>query len=177
MAFDAFLYFPGESKVKGETFDEAMSKENAFELREFSFGAENVINIGSDTGGAGAGKATFQEFKFKKRTDTASCPLFTMLCTGKHFKEAILVLRRSGGTSDSSGDVFMRFSFKLVMVQEISWSGADGDDVLEEDITLQYGAIKIEYYKQGQDGKMSKKAGEGEAVWSRVLNKAAFSVG
>ena len=71
----------------------------------------------------------------------------------------------------------MRFSFKLVMVQEISWSGADGDDVLEEDITLQYGAIKIEYYKQGQDGKMTKKAGEGEAVWSRVLNKAAFSVG
>ena len=85
-----------------------MSKENAFELREFSFGAENVINIGSDTGGwLVLARQRFRNSSSRSAPTTASCPLFTMLCTGKHFKEAILVLRRSGGTSDSSGDVFI----------------------------------------------------------------------
>lgn len=179
MAFDAFLYFPGDSKVVGETMDSEMSKNKAFELREFSFGAENIVNIGSETGGAGAGKATFKEFNVKKRTDTASCSLFQQLCVGKHFDEAILELRRSGGSSETSGSTFMKFSFKLVMVQEMSWSGADGDDVLEEDVIFQYGAIKIEYFQQTKDGKMVKpKTSSGaEALWSRVLNKATYDAG
>ncbi|MBD8891297.1 Hcp family type VI secretion system effector [Roseibium litorale] len=178
MAFDAFLYFPGQNLVVGETTDSEMSKNNAFELRHFDFGAETNVNIGSDTSGAGAaGKTTFKDFTIKKRTDTASCGLFHTLCTGNHFKEAIIELRRSGGASDKSGKTFMKFHFKMVMVKDMSWSGDEGDDILEEDIIFEYGAIKVEYHKQSPDGKLTKASGgQGEAKWSRVLNSASYEV-
>src|SRR5262249_62025725 len=38
----------------------------AFELSQFSFGAENPTTIGSATGGAGGGKAEFAEFNISK---------------------------------------------------------------------------------------------------------------
>ncbi len=51
MAFDAFLTFTGGPvKIKGETQDSVYK--NAFEISEFSFGAENTLNITSATGGA-----------------------------------------------------------------------------------------------------------------------------
>lgn len=177
MSFDAFLYFPNQSKVVGETQDDAMSAKGAFEILSFEFGAENNINIGSISGGGGAGKASFKEFTVTKKTDTGSCGLFTTLCTGTHFDEAIVELRRSGGAADASGATFMKFHFMLVMVQDIGWSGSDGDDVCEETVILQYGAMKIEYFTQDKAGKMSKaKGGQGEAVWSRVKNKADYAV-
>ncbi|MBP1852481.1 Hcp family type VI secretion system effector [Rhizobium halophytocola] len=177
MAFDAFLYFPGSSLVAGETQDEEMSKLKAFELKDFSFGAENTINIGSDSGGGGAGKAIFKDFEITKRTDTASCGLFLTLCSGTHFDEAIIELRRSGGQIGVSGRTFMKFYFKQVMVKDLSWSGSDGDDVCEEKVILVYGAIKVEYNKQDSTGKMTKASGgQGEVKWSRVKNKAIYDV-
>ncbi|WP_118136847.1 type VI secretion system tube protein Hcp [Oceanicella sp. SM1341] len=177
MAFDAFLYFPNQSLVVGETLDDAMSKQKAFALQSFSFGGENTINIGSDSSGGGAGKAFFKDFNITKRADTASCGIFQTLCTGNHFDEAIVELRRSGGTTDTSGATFMKFHFRLVMVQSIEWSGQEGSEWCEETINLQYGAMKIEYFKQDKTGKMSKATGgQGEAKWSRVLNKAIYAV-
>ncbi|MEM6932898.1 MAG: type VI secretion system tube protein Hcp [Pseudomonadota bacterium] len=179
MSFDAFMYFPKDnSDVAGETNDDAMSdsKYKAFELISFEFGAENNINIGSISGGGGAGKATFKEFNITKKTDTASCGLFNALCTGQHFGEGIIELRRSGGGSGVSGEWFLKFHFLMVMVQDISWSGSDGDDVCEEAVIFQYGAMKIEYRKQKSDGSHEKKLGfQGEAVWSRVKNKATYA--
>ena len=63
MAFDAFLVVKDAGKavkVKGETQDAFFKNLGAFEISEFSFGAENTLNITSATGGAGAGKATFK---------------------------------------------------------------------------------------------------------------------
>lgn len=170
MAFDAFMYFPSPKiPVPGETQDGVMKEKAAFELKSFEFGAENTINIGSSSGGGGAGKATFKEFNITKTTDAASCGLFTCLCTGNHFQDAIIELRRSGGATDASGVTFMKFTFKLVMVQDITWSGTDGDDVCEENVVFQYGAMHIEYWRQKKDGTAGDKT---EAKWSRTLNKA-----
>lgn len=175
MAIDAFMYFPGQSKVVGETHDDEMAKHKAFEVSSFDFGAENTINVGSDTGGMGAGKASFKEFKIEKRTDTASCGLFSNLCAGKHFDEAIIELRRSGGSSNRSGATFMKFHFRQVMVQDMNWTGSE--DECKEDVVFQYGAIKVEYFKQDKTGKMSKAPGDlGETKWSRVKNLAVYSV-
>ncbi|MFK7943563.1 MAG: type VI secretion system tube protein Hcp [Paracoccaceae bacterium] len=175
MAIDAFLYFKGDGAVKGEAQDSDMKKHHPFAIDDFSFGAENTINIGSDSGGGGAGKAVFNEFSFKKKVDTASCGLFHNLGSGKHFKEAILELRRSGGTTSSSGATFLKFHFMLVMVGSVEWSG--NEDEVTEDIKMHYGAMKIEYFKQDEKGKLAKASGsQGEAKWSRVLNKAAYDV-
>ena len=172
MAFDAFAYFKG-SDVEGETQDDAMKKNKAFEIISFEIGAENNINIGSMTAGGGAGKASFKEFTITKKTDTASCAMFSKLCEGAHFDDMIVELRRSGGAAGVSGKTFLKWEFKLVMIQDISWSGSDGDDICEETVVLQYGAMKVTYTpqdKQGKDG--TPKTGE----WSRVLNKANLAV-
>jgi len=172
MAFDAFAYFKG-SDVEGETQDDAMKKNKAFEIISFEIGAENNINIGSMTAGGGAGKASFKEFTITKKTDTASCAMFSKLCEGAHFDDMVVELRRSGGAAGVSGKTFLKWEFKLVMIQDISWSGSDGDDICEETVVLQYGAMKVTYTpqdKQGKDG--TPKTGE----WSRVLNKANLAV-
>jgi type VI secretion system secreted protein Hcp len=172
MAFDAYMYFP-KSDVEGETQDSAMNKLKAFEISEFSFGAENNISVGSMSGGGGAGKATFKQFTVKKTTDTASTKLFLNLCLGKHFDEAVVELRRSGGGEGVSGATFLKYTFYLVMVEDITWSGSSGDDVPGEDCAFQYGAMKVEYSKQDIKGKMSP---AGSAEWSRVLNKSTTKV-
>ena len=85
----------------------------------------------------------------------------------------IIELRRSGGDSAASGKTFMKFEFRLVMVQDISWSGSDGDDVCEETVVLQFGAIEISYMKQDKQGAMQ--APEVKR-WSRVKNNASLTV-
>ena len=177
MAFDAFLYSEShKTKIPGETQDFDMEQKMAFELLSFELGAENNINIGSISGGGGAGKATFKEFTITKKTDTASAGLFHCLVAGEHFDDMFVELRRSAGSQaeGKSGQTFMKFEFRLVMVQDISWSGSDGDDVCEETVILQYGAIKINYYKQDKTGKMAAKPEE--AMWSRVKNNASLTV-
>ena len=172
MAFDAFMYLKG-SDVKGETQDDAYKKQGAFEILSFELGAENNINIGSISSGGGAGKATFKEFTITKKTDLASCEMFAKCCEGNHFKDAVVELRRSGGKAGSSGLVFLKFEFKMVMIQDISWSGSDGDDICEETVIFQYGAMKVSYTEQKKDGKAGSKK---SAEWSRVLNKANLDV-
>lgn len=175
MAFDAFCYFPDQSLVKGETQDKEYKKKNAFEIMSFEIGAENNINIGSISGGGGAGKATFKELTITKKTDTASTELFKHLCGGAHFGDMIIDLRRSGGSSAASGAVFLKWEFKLVMIQDISWSGSDGDDICEETVVIQYGAMKVSYTPQMSSGAPDTTNAK-DAEWSRVLNEANFSV-
>ena len=175
MAFDAYCYSVShKEKLLGETQDEAMSEKNAFEIISFELGAENNINMGSMTGGGAAGKAVFKEFTLTKKTDNSSTYLFHALCTGEHMDDLVVEQRRGQSGESSSGVLFMSFQMYMVMVQDISWSGSDGDDVCEESVILQYGAIKIHYYAQDSKGKMAK--APKEAMWSRIKNKASISV-
>ena len=141
----------------------------SFEILSFEIGAENNINIGSISEGGGAGKATFKELTISKKTDTASCGLFSMLCEGKHFDKGIIELRRSGGAVGVSGATFLKFEFLLLMVQDISWSGSDGDDICEENVVFQFGAVQVDYSKQGKDGAMK---AHSVGKWSRVKEQS-----
>lgn len=180
MSFDAFVYSETHGKEKvdqggipGETQDEEYKKKNAFEILSFELGAENNISIGSMSSGGGAGKATFKEFTITKKTDSASTGLFHALVTGKHFQDLTIELRRSGESATKTGGVFMKFDFRLVMVQDISWSGSDGDDTPEETVIFQFGAIEITYKQQGIKGQM----GTDKVVrWSRVKNNPSLTV-
>jgi type VI secretion system secreted protein Hcp len=177
MAFDAFCYSPkNPARLPGETQDETMLKKQAFGVLSFELGAENTIDIGAITGGGGAGKASPKEFTVTKKTDTSSAPLFTALCTGDHYDDIVVELRRAAGVSGggASGVTFMKFHMHLVMVQDISWSGSDGDDICEETVIFKFGAILIHYFKQDRFGKMDSKASE--AMWSFVKNKNSIEV-
>ncbi len=177
MAFDAFLIFkePGAGAVKitGETQDSKYKGEGAFEIDSFSFGVENTLNIGSRSTGAGAGKVTFKEFNVSKKTDSGSAGLFRTCCSGGHYGNVKLVLRRAGGDQTKSGAEFLIYEFALVAVKDISWEGSDGDDVPTESVIFEYGAIKILYAAQKAEG--GPEAYDTQE-WSRVKNEAVFSV-
>lgn len=51
------------------------------EIDDFSFDVEQVLNIGSQGGGTGAGKVTFNSFQITRENDVASAKLFSDLTT------------------------------------------------------------------------------------------------
>jgi type VI secretion system secreted protein Hcp len=175
MAVDAFIWFKesdtGMLPVKGETKDDVYSKKDnpSFEIKDFSFGAENPTTIGSATGGAGAGKVKFNEFTIKKTTDSASPAFFRNCAAGAHYKKVVLEMRKSGGDPQSAGKPFLTFYFETVFTTKIDWSGP-GDEGPEESITFVYGKLVVEYWPQKATGAQDNaKVTKG---WNQITNKA-----
>lgn len=189
MAFDTYMQFlgadgkwlPGESQVQisGDSpLGTDIKAGNVFEIDDFSFDIEQVLNIGSQSSGAGAGKVTFNPFQITRKTDRASPVLFTMCCAGMHFQQVSLYLRRAGGaatgTSMASGTTFLRFDFGLVAVKTISWSGSDGDEACKEEVTFEYGALKVRYLQQDVSG--AAKGAPIPGAWNRVYNNNNYDI-
>jgi type VI secretion system secreted protein Hcp len=176
MAFDSFIRFTGgtATTIKGETTDSVYS--GCFEISEFSFGAENTLNITSANTGAGAGKATFKEFKVKKQTDLASPLLLQTLGLGDHYNLVQLYIRKSGGGAGQgvSGKAYLVFAFGMVAVKSIDWSGSTGDDVPTEEVVFEFGEIFIGYYQQTAQGGLS--ASPSMGGWSKLLNNKSPSM-
>ncbi len=195
MAFDSYMQFQdasgnwlqGESQAminKGQDkpLGVDIEKDHIFEIDDFNFDIEQVLNIGSQSSGAGAGKVTFNPFTVTRKTDRASPKLFTMCCAGQHFKVVSLYLRRAGagGTSleaaqgsVTSGGTFLRFDFALVAIKSISWSGSDGDEAPKEEVAFEYGALQVRYCQQKADGTLMAAI---PGTWNRVYNNNSFSL-
>jgi type VI secretion system secreted protein Hcp len=175
MAVDAFIKFEkamaAMADIKGECTDPTFK--DYFEIKDFSFGAENATTIGSATGGAGAGKIKFNEFTIKKPTDTASPYFFRNCAAGAHYKKVTLAIRKSGGMADRTGKPFLVFNFGTVFTTKIDWSGP-GDEGPEESITFVYGALDVAYAQQKPDGSMEPLK---NTSWSQVTNKSEFIAG
>ncbi|HSG71245.1 MAG TPA: type VI secretion system tube protein Hcp [Planctomycetaceae bacterium] len=177
MAIDAFLIFETGTGVAahaapGETQDSAYKEHKAIEISSFEFGGENTLNIGSKSGGAGAGKATLKQFKFRKNLDSASTGLFQTMVEGGHYETVRLELRKSGAASGKMGDPYAKVHMKMAFVTDIEYS-MSGDDVPEESVSLAIGSITIQYRAQNKSGALGPVA---EAKWSQVLNKATDEV-
>ncbi len=117
-------------EIIGETLDREMrrlypSPNTPFDLQNWSFGISQDVNIGSATGGIGAGKVNFDPFKITKAIDKSSPHFFGTMCTGGHFEKATLMVRKSGAVADQSGGIYLQFDFLLVFVTNVSWSHSD----------------------------------------------------
>ncbi len=157
----------GQLVVKGETQD--TDHKNALEIKEFSFGVENATTIGSMSGGAGAGKAKFNEFSVKKAVDLASPILFKACGLGCHFPWLTLIIRKAGGTKLD----YLVYSFAMVFVTKVEWSGGAGEDAPDEDVTFVYGALQILYIQQDSTGQPMTTS---IMQWSQVTNQPDMTV-
>jgi type VI secretion system secreted protein Hcp len=177
MPVDAFLQFvkTGASGIvlNGETKDDYFSKKKPvpFEIQDWKFAVSNPVNIGSSSGGGGAGKVQFETFTVKKNIDTSSSHIFWTCCAGGHFEDVSLLVRRAGGTRSASGQVYLQFDFKLVAVENIAWSNGD---VPSEDITFRFGALQFTYTPQNQDGSSGTPI---VTSWDQILNTDDFKGG
>ncbi len=124
-----------------------------------------MLNIGSQSNGAGAGKVTFNPFSITRPIDKSSPTLFDMACSGTPFQDVGLGLRKGAG-GDSAGRFFLAFTFKLVAVKTISWSHDETSP--KETITFEYGGLQIRYGIQNADGGITTVIPGG---WNRVNNK------
>lgn len=192
MAFDTYMQFKagssflkGESQVQINKGDESVlgqdiNEENVFEIDDFNFDIEQVLNIGSQSSGAGAGKVTFNPFTITRKTDRASPRFYTMCCAGQHFDMVSLYIRRAGGGMDaaqgnlSSGWTFLRFDFALVAIKTVSWSGSDGDESPKEEVAFEFGALQVRYVQQDSHGNKISPAQVGS--WNRVYNNDKFDL-
>jgi type VI secretion system secreted protein Hcp len=164
-ANDVFLLFePDPSNKLPLPKGESTVVKDAIEVDSFDFGIQNQISIGAATTGAGAGKATFHDFTIKKQVDAASPFLFEASATGGHYNIVRLVLRRSG--VQGSGKPYLVFTFKLVAVKSIDWSGSGGDRPVEQ-VAFEYGSLVVTYMKQNPDGSLGSPTSTG---WNRVTN-------
>ena len=143
MARDIFLKI---TDVKGESMDDKHKEE--IEIESFSWGITQQGGSGYG-GGAGAGKANFNDFHFTKRVDKASPELFLACANGKHFKEALLSVRKAGENPLE----YLKVKFSDVLVSSFQPGGNDGSDVVMESISFNFTKVEMEYQEQGPDGK------------------------
>jgi type VI secretion system secreted protein Hcp len=150
MAYDAFMWLVGGApNANGETTDSTYSKNKAFEIYSFSWGASNPVTIGSATAGAGAGKVSISSFNVMKKTDSASPALFLNCAKGQHFTEGHVALRKAGGTAL----VYLTYDFTEVFVESVQWSGSSGgDDTPTESVSFAFSTVDIKYTPQDSKG-------------------------
>lgn len=132
----AFLKFDG---VDGEAKD----KDHKDWINILSF--EQTISRESSSSSARArGAAVFGDFVLTKTLDKSSPKIAEAIATGKVFPKVDLQLSAGSGT-------YLSYELKNVMITSYSISG-DADDRPTEQISLNFGEIKMSYTESGSDG-------------------------
>lgn len=111
---------PGSTVIGRAAFDATLGGAAVHlesDVLGFAGGVENTITIGSGTGGAGAGKATFDSFTLTKLVDATSPSLLMFAVTGRHFDKVTVDLFRAGTQVPE-----LTYTFKLAFVTETKHS-------------------------------------------------------
>jgi type VI secretion system secreted protein Hcp len=162
MAFEAYLSIKG---VPGESTDD--KHKDWIEVTAYSMGLGQPSSVThSSAGGAAAGKVSFQDMTCTHLIDMASPKLFEMCSSGKHISDATLELCRAGGTK------FKYLEIKLENVLITNLKTDDAKAAMEfptEIISLNFGKMKMTYFKQGDKGTGS---GQVAAGWDQTKNSS-----
>ncbi len=142
MAVDMFLKL---GDIKGESLDSKHKDE--IQLHSWSWGMSQTGTTHNGPGG-GAGKVSVSDLTITKNTDLASPALMLACCTGKHYKEALLTVRKAGEKPLE----YFKLTLKDIIVTNYSPAGAQGDAQLAEHLSLNFAEFKVEYTPQKPDG-------------------------
>jgi len=142
MAADMFMKI---DTVDGEAQDTKHKKE--IDVLSWSWGMSNAGSAHAG-GGAGAGKVNVQDLKFTKWVDKATPKLALACCSGKHFKDATLVVRKAGEKPVE----YLKIKMDKVFISSISTGGSGGEDRLTENVTLNFSKVSLDYIPQDDKG-------------------------
>ena len=155
MAVDMFLKL---DDVKGESVDSKHAGE--IDVLAWSWGMSQAGTTHMGAGG-GAGKVNVQDLSFTKYIDKSSPDLQLACCNGKHYKQAVLTVRKAGENPLE----YLKITLKEIIVSGVSTGGSGGEDRLSENVTLNFAQFKVEYTPQKPDG-------SGDAVVTAAWNIA-----
>jgi type VI secretion system secreted protein Hcp len=137
MASDIFAKL---GDIKGESLDDKHKDE--IEVLSWSWGVTNAVPPAGTGGGAGAGKAKFQDFSFTHKIDKASPVLMQACATGVHLKEATITHRKAGKGQQE---------FLIVTALTDADSSEGGSS---ETVSLAFAKVDVEYKPQKADGSL-----------------------
>jgi len=143
MAIDIFAKL---GDIKGESTDSKHKDE--IEVLSFSWGISNPASHGA-SGGAGAGKATFQDLSIVHKIDKATPSLFAACATGEHLKDATITHRKAGKGQQE----FLIVKLNDVLVTSVA-HGGDTSGPASETVTLAFAKVDLEYRPQKADGSL-----------------------
>ena len=141
MAMDMFLKL--EKPIPGESQDKDKDKVGDIEILAWSWGLSQSGSFHTGAGG-GAGKANIQDLSLTKYFDNASATLMGCCTKGTHMDKATLSVRKAG----DKPYVYIKITMEHVLVSSISTGGSGGEDRLTENLSLNFGKVKVEYFKQ-----------------------------
>lgn len=142
MAVDIFLKL---GDIKGESVDSKHKDE--IDILSWSWGMtqSGTTHLGS---GGGAGKVAVQDLSFTHYLDKASPNLRLNCCTGKHFKEGFLTVRKAGDKPLE----YLKIKLEEVLITSVQTGGNASDERLTENVMLNFAKYKEEYTPQKPDG-------------------------
>jgi type VI secretion system secreted protein Hcp len=143
MAVDMFIKIDG---IEGESKDSAHKDE--IDVLAWSWGmSQSGTTHGG--GGGGAGKVNVQDLSFTMWTEKASAPLMYHCASGKHIKDATLVVRKAGEDPLE----YIKIKMTDILVSTVSAGGSGGEDRLTQNVTLNFAKVEFEYQEQNAKGK------------------------
>ena len=135
-----------------------------FNVSYFNFGVQNALDIGSQSGGAGAGKVTFSPLEVHASLSTFAS-LMTPASEGTPFQSCLLSTTLGDGSRTE-------FEFKLVAIKSlnaVASMAAQGNDAARyTDVNFIYGAIEVRSTGSADDGGTSTTTSGG---WNQVTNQ------
>jgi type VI secretion system secreted protein Hcp len=147
MAIDSFLKLgdlKGESQVKGF--------EDQIQVLAWSWGMSQMGTTHTGSG-SGAGRVNVNDLSFTHYVDAATPSLIFACCTGKHYEEATLVMRKAGGEPLP----YLTIKMKDLIVTSVSTGSSSGEERQTEIVALNFASFELSY--QPQDNKGAKKGG------------------
>ena len=142
MAVDMFIKI---GSIKGESEDDKHKGE--IDVLAWSWGASNSASSHMG-GGAGSGKANFQDISITKHIDKSSTVLHQRVRTLKHFPDATLTVRKAGEKPLE----YLILKLEDVAVSSVSTGGSGGEDRLTENVTLNFAKFNLIYTAQEKGG-------------------------
>ena len=143
MAIDIFAKL---GDIKGESTDSKHKDE--IEVLSFSWGVSNPASHGAG-GGAGAGKATFQDLSIVHKIDKATPSLFAACATGEHLKDATITHRKAGKGQQE----YLVVKLNDVLITGVVHGGTSGA-AASETVSLVFAKVDFEYKPQKADGSL-----------------------
>lgn len=140
------------------------------QVASFQFDQQQTLNIGSTSGGAGAGKITFNPLTITKAVDALSPKLFQAMASGTAYKRIEILFTK--GLPGLGTTVYYKVILKLVAVKSMAVSSVDDctDGCAAESVSFEYGGMQIYTYKPQTSGFYLENPVHGG--WDRLINSS-----
>ena len=114
-------------------------------LGSFTFGVEGAPGAAAGAGG-GAGKVSVHDISVTKHLDPASPKLLEACAKGSHLAAVQIRLCGTGGCTGP----YLQYELKNVMITSYQISGAGGESMPTESLSLNFEEVKVTYVEQDE---------------------------